>query len=270
MKNRLVAAILAIFGGIVGAHKFYLRQPGVGFFYFFLFMLSVNAGFPAVTFIFGLIEGIKLLMMSDLTFNKKYNGGVIENDQQQPGNWQERQYRWQERPNNQQRPAQNRGWRNVEVPNYQATRKNIYKESAIRKYKEFDLDGAIEEFLKSLQIEPKDIATHFNLACAYSLTEQGEKAYYHLTKAVEYGFTDYDKINTHDDLAYVRIQPQWDDFKASGYHSFSHFEKGLTENPALEPQNDVLLDQLNKLEELRKQGLITNDEYILEKRRLND
>jgi hypothetical protein len=77
------------------------------------------------------------------------------------------------------------------------------------------------------------------------------------------GFNDYEKLSNHDDLAYVRIQKQWDGFKQNGYRQFTPFEKQLFEEKP-EPQNDLLLDQLNKLNELR-QGLISETEYVMEK-----
>ena len=50
-------------------------------------------------------------------------------------------------------------------------RPNPYKKSGVEKYKEYEYEGAIEDFKKALEIDPKDIPTHFNIACAYSLTE---------------------------------------------------------------------------------------------------
>lgn len=219
-------------------------------------------------FILGLMEGLGLLMMSDKDFNRKYNGGELppeEYARQFPG-----QRQGQDRYAPPRKQSGGGRWGNIEVPNPSNNRRNIYKESAIRKYKEFDLDGAIEDFQKSIQIEPRDIATHFNLACAYSLMEHGEKAYSHLVKAVEFGFTDFDRINTHDDLAYVRIQHQWDEFKNSGYRTFTSFEKDPFKQEKPEPQNELLLDQLNKLNELKQKGLISEAEYATEKRRLNE
>ncbi|MBL0112636.1 MAG: TM2 domain-containing protein [Saprospiraceae bacterium] len=45
MKNRIVAGLLAIFGGAVGAHKFYLRKPGTGIFYFLCLWFFSMPGF---------------------------------------------------------------------------------------------------------------------------------------------------------------------------------------------------------------------------------
>lgn len=269
MKNRIVAGLLAILLGSVGAHKFYLRKPGAGIFYIFLFMIFLNARLPIMA-ILGLIEGLGLLMMSDQEFNRRYNAGQMAGQEGYPGQYPApRDIRSRDRMRDR---SDRRGaaWKNVEVPEYPASRRNVFKETGMRKYKEFDLEGAIEDFQKSLQMEPRDIATHFNIACAYSLTEQPAKAYHHLSKAVELGFNDYEKINTHDDLAFVRIQKQWDGFKQSGYRQYTAFENQPFAEEKPEPQNDLLLDQLNKLNELRQKGLITEAEYVMEKRRLNE
>ena len=108
---------------------------------------------------------------------------------------------------------------------------------------------------------------HFNIACAYSLTEQSDKAYYHLSKAVDNGFKDFDKIRNHDDLAFVRIQDRFDAFAENGFK--------LTDEPKqLEApkqdllSDDLLLSQLKRLAELKEKGLITEKEFLIEKEKL--
>ena len=75
MKDRRIAAICAIMGGIFGAHKFYLEKFVQGIFYF-LFSWTV---IPAII---GIIEGINYLCMSDELFNNKYNQGRRRNNVQ--------------------------------------------------------------------------------------------------------------------------------------------------------------------------------------------
>jgi TM2 domain-containing membrane protein YozV len=266
MKNRVTAALLAIFLGSFGAHKFYLGMTGTGFLFLFMFFAFASLRFP-ITFILGIIEGFGLLNMSDEHFDRRYNQGRTRERPANPymrGNQQNPMQQRNQPPANTGKARQ--PWTNMEPASY--TRKNIFKDNGIKKYKEYDLEGAIEDFQKSLQMEPKDIASHFNIACAYSLTEQGEKAYFHLQKAVELGFNDFEKVNTHDDLAFVRIQPQWQGFKQSGYRSYEAFDRGLDGTAPESPQSDMLLDQLKKLDELRQKGLITDQEFAVEKRRL--
>ncbi len=64
-KSKVVAGILAIFLGGIGAHKFYLRQYGMGF----LYLIFCWTGIPAII---GLIEGIGYLISSDQAFAIKY------------------------------------------------------------------------------------------------------------------------------------------------------------------------------------------------------
>jgi TM2 domain-containing membrane protein YozV len=66
-KNRLAAALLALFLGNFGVHKFYLGQTGLGF----LYLLFFWTGIPGII---GIIEFVILLTMSDEQFALKYGG----------------------------------------------------------------------------------------------------------------------------------------------------------------------------------------------------
>ncbi len=63
--SKIVAALLAIFLGGLGAHKFYLGQGGQGV----LYLLFCWTFIPSIV---GFIEGIMYLGMSDTAFNQKY------------------------------------------------------------------------------------------------------------------------------------------------------------------------------------------------------
>lgn len=68
MKSKVVAALLAIFLGGLGAHKFYLGKIGQGF----LYLIFCWTWIPGVV---ALIEGIIYLCCSDEEFQVKYCGG---------------------------------------------------------------------------------------------------------------------------------------------------------------------------------------------------
>lgn len=65
-KSKLTTALLAIFLGSFGLHKFYLGQVTWGLLYLFLFWSSIST-------ILGFIEGIYYLTMSDKDFEAKYS-----------------------------------------------------------------------------------------------------------------------------------------------------------------------------------------------------
>jgi TM2 domain-containing membrane protein YozV/glutaredoxin len=64
-KSRWVAALLAIFLGLFGVHKFYLGQAGQGILYLIFC-------WTAIPFFLGIIDGISFLGMSDRKFAQQY------------------------------------------------------------------------------------------------------------------------------------------------------------------------------------------------------
>jgi TM2 domain-containing membrane protein YozV len=252
MKNKYVAAVLAFVLGSIGVHKFYLRDPGAGIFYIMLMVMTSR--FMPISAILGIIDGMRYLMMSPEDFDKKFNSKYYET-----------------RPKVSRRTKSNREYYEVKKAptaprSRRVVRNNPFKKSGLKKYKEFEIEEAIDDFMKGLKIEPNDIALHFNLACAYSLLENKEDAFNHLTLAVENGFKDYDKIQSHDDLAFLRIQPEFDDYKEKGYKMVpTRVEKEKEEQ---RPMDDVLLSQLNRLMELRKKGVLTENEFVFERKKI--
>lgn len=65
-RSRMVAALLAIFLGGIGVHKFYLGKAGWGLIYFIFSWTFLPA-------IIGFIEGLTYLFMSDKEFEKNYS-----------------------------------------------------------------------------------------------------------------------------------------------------------------------------------------------------
>jgi TM2 domain-containing membrane protein YozV len=63
-KDKTTAALLAIFLGWLGAHKFYLGKAGLGIVYIL---------FYCITWFVGIIEGICMLCMDEKEFDLKYN-----------------------------------------------------------------------------------------------------------------------------------------------------------------------------------------------------
>lgn len=274
MKNKNVAAILGLFLGPFGVHRFYLGQIGLGIFYCILAITGISA-------ILGVIDFIAFLSMDEEVFDAKYNRNVrnrgYDTDFDRPQNRNRRtkeKRTYQEKRKTYERPKSRyeEERRPVRRSRPTASRKksNPFKKSGLEKYREFEFEAAIADFKKALQIDSNDIAVHFNMSCAYSLTEEADNAFFHLSKAVELGFVDFERIKTHDALAYLRIQDEFDEFARKGYRLTAALD------PTTMPQSKEeelantsdLLEQLKKLGALREKGLLTEQEFQVQKKKL--
>lgn len=267
-RSRVVAAVISFALGALGAQRLYLRQSGPAFFMIFM-LIATSFKIAPIFAIFGIFEAIRFLSMSDQEFDRRHNRYASTN--RRDDYLEQRRERQVEKSRTREEQRQT-GRSTTRRPS--PIKANPFKNSGIKKYKDYDLEGAIEDFAQGLNINPSDVALHFNIACAYSMTEQKDKAYYHLSKAVELGFKDFERIKTKDDLAFVRIQPEYDEFVESGYklgrRSTSPVDTTVEGTPDedLVITDDVLLSQLNKLAELRKKGLLSTEEFNLERRKL--
>ncbi len=258
VKNKNVAGILAFFLGGLGAHRFYLDQVGLGIFYLIFFW------FP-LTWLIGIIDAIIFFTMQEEAFDAKYNAGVGR-----PATWSRKpDY---ERYNPRQAPQRQHSARPQQPPqrrqSAQPSQVQELKNSGIKKFKDYDYDGAIADFEKALQLDAKDIALHFNLACAYSLNENPEKAFFHIDRAVSMGFKDFERIKTHDALAYLRIQPGFDEFEQNGFQLVQKLPTAEGRGIPMENLTGDLLEQLNRLGDLREKGLLSEEEFVAQKKKL--
>lgn len=258
-KSKTTAALIALLGGVFGLHKFYLNDPGSGFFYAIAGIVTRGIfGFP-VTILVGVLDAIRLFSMSEQRFNKKYNSESSRRRRSTSGS------KAQDRTTRDMRSERERYRYNEKITKKQ--RDNPFRRSADKKYKEFDLEGALTDYAKASEITPADSEMHFSMAGIYSLMENTDKSLHHLEQAMKMGFEDLDLIKNKDELAFLRIQPEYDAFVANGY---IRVEKYKPIEPPKEDllQDDVLLSQLNKLKELRSKGMLSQKEYAYEKEKL--
>lgn len=233
-KKRIPAALLALFLGWIGIHRFYLQQPVLGVVYIILMFFGIS-------FILGLIDAIVFFSMSREEFDKRYNKKWFEKGYTHRGRFPIRG--GNRRSRKQEREERLRA-------NYKL---NNLKKEGLEHFKQFEIEEALENFQKGLQIDGDDISLHFNAACCYSLLEEVEKAKIHLDTAINLGFDDFERIRTHDALAFLRIQPDWPDFIAR------QEEKSAKLPPGERGEN--IFDKLKQLAELRQQGILTEEEY---------
>lgn len=269
MKDRKIAALLAFIGGAIGLHKFYLGKVGQGVFYCILCLVT----FATLPALLGLIDAAVLMGQDDQTFQEKYA-------QSQSNTATAREYRRKQQRNiaRGHRPEWQQRYdsREVVVDKRNAAFETL-KQGGIKKFRNFEFKNAIQDFTAALEYDARDVSLHFNLACCYSLQEEVDKAYIHLAQAVAYGFNDFNRILTHDALAYLRIQPTFPKFQENGYASLPKREKveKAEEKSAVEeelslphvPNND-LLDEIRQLNSLKDLGLLSEEEFERQKSKL--
>jgi TM2 domain-containing membrane protein YozV len=251
MKSKITAGIFALLFGMLGLHRFYLGQRVRGILQFlfslFCFAVSVTDNTPMILIpaAIAFIDAMLLLSMPQEDFDEKYN-----------------QRHFQRQSVGMKRPVEIRHTPPAQPAMSQA------KASGIEKFRDYDFEGAIEDFKKALSEKYDDASVHFNLACCYSLLEKPDPAFFHLGKAVHFGFVDFEKIEKHDGLAYLRTLPEFDEFVKNGYQRSTRpaqDELSLSQDATGQVS---LLDQIKKLGELRNKGILTEEEFVLQTKRV--
>ena len=251
MKRKPVAAVLALTLGMWGTHRFYLGQWWRGVMHIglfaFCFIITVEENVPMIMapVILAIIDGVLLAVMPKEEFDYKYN-------RTQP---------WQLQAQKAYQPEYDRPSRRRKEPSLTRDRypDNPYKRSGIEKFRQFDYQGAANDFLRALELDPNHPSISFNLACCYSLMEDVDEAIYHLDNALQHGFSDLDKIHDHSALAYIRTTPLFDEFVKAGYQMPASINTFAA--PAPSAPHEGLIEQIKKLGELRDQGILTEAEF---------
>ena len=76
MKNKNTAALLALFTGFIGGHRFYLGQNGLGVVYLFACWTFIPMGL-------GILDALVIALTSEDRFNEKYNSVSNESIQEE-------------------------------------------------------------------------------------------------------------------------------------------------------------------------------------------
>lgn len=269
MRKKGVAFVLAFFLGVFGVHRFYLGQRKLGMIYLITFLvgfLHITTAYHydgpplfIITAIVAFVDSILFLAMPKQEFNAKYNQGktaypALEAKLPVKQNFRQANRRRKER--------------------FAGNRTSSFKISGLEKYKDYDYEGAIQDFKKALDERYEDPAVHFNLACSYSIMEETDNAFFHLDKAVEFGFDDFDKIQQHDALAYIRTAEEFDQFAANRYRKIAQStppSEDLLNEPLPTPiplMDGDILEKIASLGELRDKGFLTEEEFSMQKKRL--
>ncbi len=253
-KSKWAAGLLAFFFGPLGVHRFYLGQRKLGIlfltlFSLFIFVLPDMAQFIAVLGFIAFIDFIIFFTMPKHAFDAKYNN--IDTSSKQESYFPEEQT-------------------DVADPKQMLSDQfEDYKGRGIKAYRSYDYDEAIHFFQKAIEIKYDDPEVHFLIARCYSVNEAAQKAISHLDVAVAFGLKDPERISTHPDLAYMRTDAEYDQFKENGYRlpkappplNPDLFDPDSTDEPDL-------LAQLNELQRQWESGILTDEEYLLLQQRI--
>lgn len=140
-------------------------------------------------------------------------------------------------------------------------------------YEQKDFASAIGILRRMIDLSPKDSQIYFNLACCLSLSEnkEGLEA---LSKAVEYGYTNIEKVKSYQALAWLRELPEYDGFLKNGFkYTASESTSSAAKSEPVNTSNDGVINdqviaQLEKLGKLKEQGLITDEEFQQQKKKI--
>jgi hypothetical protein len=119
-----------------------------------------------------------------------------------------------------------------------------------------DLNKYLTSLQTSLSKDSTNPTTHFDLACFYSLIEDRDNAYKHLSNAVAFGYSKIDNIHTAPDLKWLRSQNDFKQFVANGY-KFIETPQVTTKTTA----TSNYIEELKELAKLKEEGIITEEEF---------
>ena len=277
MKKKKVAGILALLLGTFGLHRFYLGQRFKGVLYLIAFGIGIIAtaesGGGAPMFLLvtlaGFINAILFFVMPTEEFDKKYNPDYYydEDYEARPRARFRREPRQHVRRERRQRQTPTRQPQHAQRPRPLT---NSFKVSGLEKYQDYDILGAMEDLRKALNANFKDSSVHFYLACCYSINEEPEKALFHLDKSVDFGFVDFDKIHNYDALAFLRTHNRFEEFVKNSYQIPRYLppEEDAQLNTMEDEKAMDLLDQIAQLGALYEKGVLTPEEFQLQKQKL--
>lgn len=144
--------------------------------------------------------------------------------------------------------------------------------SAKQRYESYDLQGAAELYEAALDLDLSDGDSRVLAARCYSLLEDQASAYRHLRRAVQLEAGNLDLVDVDEGFAWLRTRPDFVARRRAGYAHVAQesVARGTSEVPVPKLGAPVpnVLDRLEQLGSLRERGLLDEEEFAREKRRL--
>ena len=249
-KSKWVTALLAIMFGTFGIHRLYLGQRVKGILWFAMaiigILVTVEEGFPLIAIVGGLafFDGILFAVMPRADFDNRYNYGI-------------------------KAPKTSRKSRKIERDRIQKSDKKLFEpiKQGIRLFEKGHYHKAIQYFDQILAKDRDNIIAHYYLACCFSIMRDKEDAFFHLSKAVEYGFDDFNRIDEEEAFWYIRSLPDYQVFVNNNYTPIATLP---TPKPDLldDKFNPEVLEKIELLGDLLEKGDLSREEFELRKQKI--
>ncbi len=139
--------------------------------------------------------------------------------------------------------------------------------SAAKKASQEDFQGAINDLIEAVRINPQYGLAYYNLACYYGILKMIGPSFKYLSMAVENGYSDFQKIAADPDLAILHSHPDYPSFANNGYKFISSFNTIGHQSH----QNDInvdIIDKIERLSSLKDNGILTEEEFKSQKNKL--
>ena len=254
-KKKTVAGFLALFLGIFGMHRFYiggwlnqlvgfvmLAVALVGMFTEIEFMVAIPA-------IIGFLESILFFVMPKADFDNKYNLGAVKKESRKE----------------MKRKALEEAKEQSERRSKEQSEMDLgYSKMSRRNY-----ESAIEDFEFILDQDPGNTEALMAIAMCYSMLENADQGFFYLSEAVKNGYSDFQRIDNHFSLAYLRSRKEYATFKDNGYRNVKLLP--AAQEDLLQSERPLLLKKLEQIEhlgQLKEDGILTEEEFLLKKKEI--
>ncbi|MFZ5554689.1 MAG: TPR end-of-group domain-containing protein [Bacteroidota bacterium] len=146
---------------------------------------------------------------------------------------------------------------------------NKLGDKAVELYNKKDYPSAMAVLRQILEIDPNNATAHYNLSSVYSLM-QNKDAFFEYSRAVECGFMKFERIRENPAFEWLRGQPEFEEFVKNGYKPSSSKPniQTATNTPTVQQETGDMYARLEKLGKLREQGILTEEEFQNEKKKI--
>lgn len=256
--KRRMAIAFALFLGYVGVHRFTLGQWHLGLLFVFGFVMSNVMGLWAPGFEglpwatlaagVGYYEAYRFYQMSDAEFADRYLEEVAD-----------------------ETAVSGRYLAGTAVPHPRAVSAKSRRKlaaTAAERFDAYDYRGAADLYEEALDLDLADGESRVLAGRCYSLLEDAERAYAHLRRAVQLRATNLELVDEDAGYAWLRTRDDFAERRAGGFAPRDGEAGDPGASRRLSPPGDNVLDRLEQLGRLRSRGLLNDEEFAREKRRL--